>query len=67
MKKEIKSLFWRKVSDLISSVIIYEFLNCVVVLLFSYYEEIAMISMWYNYQSFVLCSRVLIQLSFLVY
>ena len=45
-----------------SAVILYEFSDCLVVLLFSYYEEIAMISVWYDYKSFVLCSRVFIQL-----
>jgi len=45
-----------------SAVILYEFSDCLVVLLFSYYEEIAMISIWDDYKSFVLCSRVLIQL-----
>ena len=49
-----------------SAVILYEFSDCLVVLLFSYYEEIAMISIWYDYKSLVLCSRVLIQLLSLV-
>ena len=49
-----------------STVILYEFSDCFVVLLFSYDEEIAMISVWYYYKSFVLRDRVLIQFSSLV-